>query len=440
MKTEKFTSRIGMVLAAAAGAVGLGNIWKFPYVLGENGGGVFLLIYILCVILFGLPLMMTEFMIGKRSGSSIHTAYQRLAGNRYWNWMPVLTFLSTMAITGVYLVITGWCLGYLFMSLSGAITQVSETTSDTIFHSMVSRTDLVCLFATLATVLTASISWTGVGKGIERLCKILMPLLLVLLLILVVRVCCLPGAGAGFAFLFSPDWSCLKPSVVLDAMGQSFYSLSIGMGALITYGAYMPKDQNVALCSSQIAAIDTLVAVLAGCAIFPAVFAFGLCPVQGPKLVFEMVPLVFNHMIGGQWLSIIFFVLLTIAAITSSVSLVEVLVASLMDSTSRAKHPIHRHWALVISCGLCLAVSVGCVLSGAMFDWTDTITSNYTLPLIALGTVVYFGWFVDRQVVEKEMCPKPEWRKVVIPVYLFLIRWFIPIMIVLIFLKNLGVI
>lgn len=428
MKNEKFASRLGLILAAAAGSVGLGNIWKFPYMVGENGGAAFLLIYVVCVILFGLPLMIAEFMIGKTSESSVFSAYRRLSGSKHWQWIPVLTFFSTTFINGLYLVIVGWCIGYFCMSLTGSINQVVDaTTAENVFQSFSSTPWKVISCTAVSIGLSIAIVWAGVNKGIERLCKILMPLLFVLLIVLLVRVAFLDGAGRGYAFLFHPDWSCLTPKVILEALGQCFYSLSIGMGALVTYGAYMAKDTKVGRVATQVVGLDTLAAIIAGCAIFPAVFAFNFCPEQGPKLVFNVIPLVFEQMAGGQLFSLLFFALLIIAAVTSSASLFEVLVAALMDATSHWNHPISRHKGLVI-CGLaCFGVALACTLSGEAFAWIDTLTSTVTLPVIALGTTVFFGWFVDKQFNLK-------------PFFRFLIRWFIPFIILLIFFNGIGLI
>ena len=428
MKNEKFASRLGLILAAAAGSVGLGNIWKFPYMVGANGGAAFLLVYIVCVIIFGLPLMMTEFMIGKTSEGSIHSAYQRLSNSKRWQWIPALTFISTTFITGLYLVIVGWCIGYFCMSITGSINQVVDAaTAETVFQSFSTSLWKVITCTVVAIGLSIVILWAGVNKGIERLCKILMPILFALLLILVVRVAFLDGAGRGYAFLFKPDWKCLTPKVILGALGQCFYSLSIGMGALITYGAYMAKDTKVNRVAAQVVGLDTLAAIIAGCAIFPAVFAFNFCPEQGPKLVFNVIPLVFGQMPAGQVFSLLFFALLIIAAVTSSASLFEVLVAALMDATSQWKRPISRHKGLVI-CGLaCFGVALACALSGGAFDWIDRLTSTCTLPIIALGTTLFVGWFV----VDKQLEFKPFTR--------FLIRYFIPLIILLIFFNGIGV-
>lgn len=438
MNKDRFSSKLGMILAAAAGSVGLGNVWKFPYMLGENGGAAFLLVYILCVILFGLPLMMAEFLIGKEGKGSVYSVYRHLSGTNHWNWLPWLTVTSTTLITGVYLIIIGWCLGYLYLSITGAVTQVVDINSaGQIFHSFSGNSVQVVLFTTISILLSIAMLWAGVNKGVERLSKILMPLLLLLLVILVVRVMFLDDASKGYAFLFQPNWTCLTPRVVLEAMGQCFYSLSIGMGALITYGAYMPKEQGVAKGSIQIVVLDTLAALLAGCAIFPAVFAFGFSPEQGPKLVFEMVPLVFGQMAGGRWFTLVFFALLAIAAITSVAFLMEMMVAALVEATANKRHPLTRHHALILAGAACLVVSVVCVLSSEVFSWVDFITSTVTLPLIALCTVIFFGWFVADKLMLNKLSSTNS-NKGWVVVFRFLIRWFIPVIIMLILLNGLG--
>lgn len=437
MKKEQFTSRFGVIMATAAGAVGLGNIWKFPYMLGQNGGAAFLVVYIVCVLLFGLPLMLTEFTIGKRSGQSVRGAYQVLAGNKYWNGIPILTCLSVTLIIGVYLVITGWCVKYLLLSFWPSLPMLNGWT------------DILC--NALAMLVSVAVVWLGVANGIERLSKIFMPILLLIVIILVIRVALLPGVKDGMTFLFAFDASKLTFDVVLSALGQCFYSLSIGMGALITYGSYIPKKQNIVSLAGGIIAVDTSVAVLAACAIFPAVFVYGFSPEQGPELVFSVLPVVFAQMPGGWVMSILFFALLCIAAITSIVSLLEVLTASLVDVTAGKKRPLTRHRALVYTAVVCLLISVFSALSltdtgtwlvwggKTLFDCIDILTSSYMLPLVALSTVIFFGWFVDKKVMRDELRPHYGSHLWIVDVYYFLIRWCFPILILLIALHSLGI-
>lgn len=439
MEKEQFTSRFGVIMATAAGAVGLGNIWKFPYMLGQNGGAAFLVVYIACVLLFGLPLMITEIVIGKRSGQSVRGAYQVLIGNRRWNGIPILTCLTVTLIIGVYLVITGWCVKYLLMSIVGPLPTLNGWT------------DVLCnAFAVLCSV---AVVWLGVTKGIERLSKIFMPILLLIIVILLVRVMLLPGAKEGLSFLFSFDADKISFDVILSALGQCFYSLSIGMGALITYGSYIPKKQNVVTTACGIVAVDTLVAVMSACVIMPAVFIYGFSPEQGPKLVFSVLPVVFEQMPGGHVMALLFFALLCIAAITSIVSLFEVLTASLVDVTAhRERRPLTRHQALVYVAVVCLAISGFCTFSmtgesdwlvwrgKTLFDGLDVLTSSFMLPMVALSTVIFFGWFVDKQVMIEEMKPHYGTKPWAIQGYYFLIRWCFPILILLIGLNSIGII
>ena len=438
MAKEQFNSRFGVIMATAAGAVGLGNIWKFPYMLGQNGGAAFLVVYIVCVLMFGLPLMITEFVMGKRSGQSVRGAYQVLAGNTHWNGVPILTCLSVTLIIGVYLVITGWCVKYLLLSIFPSLPMLNGWT------------DILC--NTVAVFISVMVVWMGVNKGIERCSKIFMPILLLIVIILVVRVAFLPGAKEGLTFLFSFDASKLSLDVVLSALGQCFYSLSIGMGALITFGAYIPKKQNVVSLVGNIIAVDTLVAVLAACAIIPAVFAYGSNPEQGPKLVFSVLPVVFEQMPGGQVMAVLFFALLCIAAITSIVSLLEVLTASLVDISAQKERPLTRHRAILYTGGVCLLISIFCALSlsdsgnwlvwggKTLFDHIDRLTSCYMLPMVALSTVIFFGWFVDKKVMKEEMQPHYGSRLWTIRVYYFLIRWCFPSLILLIALHSIDII
>ena len=285
-KTTTFSSKIGLIMAAAGSAVGLGNIWKFPYIAGENGGGAFLIVYLICVALFGLPLIMTEFLIGKRSGKSAYGAFLTLNGNKRWNWLSWLCMLTAFLIMGFYFVVTGWCFSYLSEAVVHVFSGLDTEALSAHFVEVSSNMPRMVVFSIIPVVLTAAVLWFDVNTGIERLSKILMPLLLMMMLLMAGRVLMLDGSNIGMQFFFRFDFSKITPTVVMEAMGQCFFSLSIGMGALITYGAYMPKTQNVTATSIQVIVLDTMVALMAGVIVFPAVFAFGFNPAEGPQLVF----------------------------------------------------------------------------------------------------------------------------------------------------------
>ena len=268
MAGSSFSTKLGLVMAAAGSAVGLGNIWKFPYIAGENGGAAFLVVYLICVLLLGLPLVMTEFLIGKHSGKSAYGAFKELNGTNRWQWLSWMCMLTAMLFIGFYFVVTGWCFNYLFEALTNVLHGAEMDSLSTHFTQVISNKPRMILFSLFPVLLTATVLWFGVNKGIEKLSMVLMPLLLVMMVLMAVRVLMLKDSAIGMQFFFQADFSKLNPQMVMKAMGQCFFSLSIGMGALITYGAYMPKNQSVSKTSMQVVILDTLVAILAGMIIF----------------------------------------------------------------------------------------------------------------------------------------------------------------------------
>lgn len=443
-----FSSKLGVVLAAAGSAIGLGNIWKFPYEAGQNGGGAFLLVYLLCVIIFGLPLLMTEILIGRKAGKSTFSAFRAISGNNHWQWLGWWSALTVFVITGFYFVVTGWCVDYLYEATINSYAGMGTDQLLAHFTANVSNTPKMLICSIIPVLLTAAIIWFGVSSGIERLSKILMPLLLIMMTLMTIRVLMLDGSGTGLRFFFAPDFSRITPSVIMTAAGQCFFSLSVGLGLMITYGAYMPKDQDATKTSFMVIILDTLVAVLAGVIIFPAVFAFGFNPAEGPQLVFVVLPAVFQHM-SFAWLSgVFFFILLFIAALTSTISLMEVIVVSIME-LSRGK--LNRHKSVLIAAALICATVVVYVLSTTgvlsglqifghnLFELSDTLVTTFMMPLGALAMSLFVGWFMPLQ--DNDLVPysKKRYKQWLRPVFVFTLRWIVPIAIVLIFLNGLGV-
>lgn len=425
MNKNSFSSKIGLILAAAGSAVGLGNIWKFPYIAGENGGGAFLIVYLLCVLLFGMPLIMTEFLIGKRSGKSAFGAFRELSGSNRWQWLSWLCMLTSLLIMGFYFVVTGWCFNYLaeaFLHVFRGMTMFDLTAHFTEVSSNIPR---MLLFGFIPVFLTAGVLWFDVNKGIERLSKILMPLLLIMMFIMAGRVLMLNNSNIGMQFFFRIDFSKITPTVIMEAMGQCFFSLSIGMGALITYGAYMPKTQNVTRTSIEVIILDTMVALLAGVIIFPAVFAFGFNPAEGPQLVFVVLPAIFEQMSFAWFSSVLFFTLLCIAALTSTISLMEVAVAFLCEATEHTKHPLDRQKSVLLTSAIVLVLIALCICRGPIFDAFDKLTSCVMMPLGALGMSLFVGWNL----------PKDGQKKL----FIFFLRFVVPIAILVVFLNSLGV-
>ena len=447
-KKTGFSSKVGLILAAAGSAVGLGNIWKFPYVAGENGGGAFLIVYLLCVAAFGLPLLMTEFFIGKKSGKSAYGAFQEVSGSKGWQWLSWWFIISVYTIMGFYFVVTGWCVNYLIEAITNAYAGLDTAGLTAHFGSTISDTPRMIVLSLVPVALTAIVLWFDVNKGIERLSKILMPMLLIMLLMMAGRVLMLDGSDIGMRFLFQIDFSRITPEVVMKAAGQCFFSLSVGLGLLITYGAYMPKTQDVTKSSIQVIVVDTLVAVLAGIIIFPAVFSFGFNPAEGPELVFVVLPAVLQQM-SFAWLSgVLFFSLLFIAALTSTIALMEVAVAGMCEASHNR---LNRHQSVCIVSAIVALLIVLCVVSmtGAcpwlsvfgrnLFDLSDALVTTILMPVGALCMSLFVGWFLPMQ--DRDLIPYSQKRvkRWLRPLFVFALRWVVPIAILIIFLNGLGV-
>ena len=436
-KQSGFSSKVGLILAAAGSAVGLGNIWKFPYIAGENGGGAFLIVYLVCVLIFGLPLIMTEFLIGKRSGCSAYGAFKALNGNNRWQWLSWLSMLTAFLIMGFYFEVTGWCFSYLSEAAFNVFHGLSTQDLSAHFAAVTSNTPRMLAFSLLPVLLTAAVLWFDINAGIERLSKILMPLLLLMMILMAGRVLMLNNSNIGMQFFFRFDFSKITPTVIMEAMGQCFFSLSIGMGALITYGAYMPKNQNVTGTSIQVIVLDTLVALLAGIIIFPAVFAFDFNQAEGPQLVFVVLPAILEKM-SFTWLSsVLFFALLCIAAITSTISLMEVAVAFVCEASGGK---FNRHKSVLIVASLVVVVVVCCVLKDQLFGFLDTLTSCIMMPLGAMGMAIFVGWNLPKNGNKGVLHADKGIKRVAGKIYIFMLRFLVPIAIILIFLNSLGLV
>ncbi len=445
---DNFGSRLGVILATAGSAVGLGNVWRFPYMAGENGGAVFIIIYIVCVLLLGLPCMVSEFIIGRHAGANTMRAYGEIGG-RGWRLVGMLGVLTAFLITGYYAVVSGWCLEYIWASLTGRVLgspdYVQQYFSD--FSTDVWRPVLwtVLFFAATHFVITR-----GVQRGIERASKLLMPTLFVLLLVLVVASCMLPGAVSGIAFLFQPDFSKVTKEVFLSALGQSFYSMSIAMGCLCTFASYFSRDTDLGRSAIQIALIDTGVAILSGLMIFPAAFSVGVSPDSGPSLVFITLPSVFTQAFSsmpllGWVMPLMFYALLSLAALTSLISLHEVSTAFFSEEL----HITRRRAAVIVSVSCCV-IGVFCSLSlGAvdgltlfgmpLFDVFDFVTGQVFLPIGGFLTCVFLGWFAPHSVVRGEFMQGGSLSGRYFHAYLLLVKYICPIAIAAIFLHQIGV-
>lgn len=429
-----FSSNFGAIMAAAGGAIGLGNIWRFPCTVGQNGGAAFLLVYILLVFFLGIPIMMSELTIGRMGQSNVIGTFRNLAPDRkVWKTGGVLSLTVAILIYSFYSVVAGWTLNYVVLSCRGTLAGCNPTQVSQIFTDFTQSSFWPLLYQFLFLALTASVIVFGVQKGIEKCSKILMPVLFVLLILMCVRSLTLEGAGKGVDFLFKADFSKLTANSCLEALGQALFSLSIGMGALVTYGSYIRKDDNLFTTSLWIAGADLAVAVMAGVAIFPAVFSFGLSPAAGPSLVFDVLPNVFNSMPFGQMFSILFFILLTIATLTSTISLLEIVVLWAVEDFHW-----HRLKASVISSlviffiGILSALSFGVlhdftIFGLTFFDFLDKLTANYMMPIGSILFTLFLGWYMPKVKVKEELTNEGKLRARYFEVYYFILRYIAPI-------------
>ena len=445
-----FGSKLGLILATAGSAVGLGNVWRFPYMTGTDGGAVFILIYFFCILFLGIPCMVSEFIIGRHGASNTARAYAKMAPKgSLWRWVGFLGVATGFLITGYYAVVAGWCLQYMYASAANQL-QGDHAAIASYFTDFSASAFLPVFWTAIILLFTHYVIIHGVRGGIEKASKMFMPTLFVLLLVIVVSSCMLPGAGKGISFLFNPDFSKLNSNVFLDALGQSFYSLSIAMGCICTYASYFSRQTNLLKSAVQISIIDSVVAILAGLMIFPAAFSVGVSPDSGPSLIFITLPHVFQQAflsvpVLGYVLSLLFYALLSLAAITSLISLHEVSTAFFYEELH-----ITRKKAAAIVTGGTLTVGLFCSLSlGAMsslsiaghslFDVFDFVTGQIFLPIGGFLTCIFLGWVVPRNVVKDEFTNWGTTRGIFFGTYYFLIRFVCPLAILAIFLHQLGV-
>ncbi len=448
-KRAKFGSKLGMILATAGGAVGLGNVWRFPYMTGQNGGAAFILIYIGCILLLGLPCMISEFIIGRHAASNTARAYTKLSNGTAWKWVGFLGVLTGFLITGYYAVVSGWCLQYGIASTLGHLHGTPDyfksyfTDFSTNPWKPVLWTVMILLFAHYVII-------HGVRNGIERASKIMMPALFILLVSIVVASCLLPGASKGIEFLLKPDFSKVTGDVFLGALGQSFYSMSIAMGCICTYASYYSRHTKLLNSAVQIGVIDTCVAILAGLMIFPAAFSVGVSPDSGPSLIFITLPNVFEQAFAsmpmlGYVISLAFYLLLSVAALTSLISLHEVSTAFFQEEL----HISRSHAAMIVTGGCSL---IGAICSLSLGDWSflkvagvnlfdvfDFVTGQIFLPVGGLLTCLFIGWYVPKKLIKDEFTNWGTTRGIFFGTYYFLIRFVCPLAILAIFLHQLGV-
>jgi len=446
---EHWGSHLGFILAAAGSAIGLGTLWKFPYVTGENGGGVFVFIYILCTFLIGMPIFIAELMLGRKAQRGAVGTFATLTHNStVWKGAGWLGVISSFLIMSYYSVLAGWGLNYVFMSLNQFYVGRSAQEISQIFDVLSSSGDITLFWHFLFTALTIAVVYPGVRQGIEFWSKFMTSSLFVLLVGLCAYTITLDGFPAAIKFLFSPDFSNFKPSSALEALGLSFFTLSLGQGIMITYGSYMHRSEDIPRTSFIIGSMIILVSVLAGLMIFPVIFTFGFTPAEGRGLVFKILPLLFGKLPGALLISTLFFTLFVFTALTSSIALVEVVVANFVDLTGWS-----RHRAVLITGLACFIFGIPSALSGSntlFANWpviygktflatVDDLVSVWLLPVAGLMVAIYTGWFLDQGISVEEFEAGTRWKHLWKP-WRFFIRWVAPLGIIFIMLQKSGLI
>ena len=432
-------------MAMAGSAVGLGNLWRFPYLVGENGGAAFIIIYIALSFLICLPIFVSEFVIGRRSQKNAFAAFRDLSGGSNWKWIGLFTIIVPLIVLSYYSVIGGWSIEYLLKSATFSFTSgTSQTAMSTMFVDFVSNPWMPLVAHTAFLLITDLIVVIGIKDGIEKFSKVMMPLLFFIVLAIAIYALTLPGAGKGVEYLFKPDFSKIDAKACAAALGQAFFSLSLGFGTILTYASYVSKRENVMFQSTATAVSDLMFALIAGLAIMPAVFAFGIDPQSGPGLVFETLPFVFSKMPAGGFIAILFFLALFVAALTSSISMLEVGVAYLVEEKK-----FSRPAACGLLFGICWAVGALCSLSfgplsdvhifgDTLFDFFDNLSSNILMTLGSLFTVLFVGWRLKKTDIYDEFTNGGSLRTNVkiFGILWFLIRYICPVAITVIFLLG----
>lgn len=443
-KRAQFATRLGVIATTVGSAVGLGNIWRFPFEAGVHGGGAFLLIDLFFIFIIGVPVVCAEFIIGRHTGLNIRGAFRKLAPGKSWGIVGYLGLLASMLILSFYSVVAGWTLEYIIQSMSGfgGITSVAGLHGQ--FDSF-ATSDIRPVIWTLAFLtINYFILARGVQKGIEKMSNIMMPMLFVILIVFCINSLRMDAATEGLSFLFKPDFSQVTPSVMLGAMGQAFFSLSLGLGCLITYSSYFKKETLLLRTAGIMASLDTLVAILAGIIIFPAVFSFGLEPAAGPKLVFEILPSIFMQMPGAMLWSALFFILLFLASLSSTISMSEITIAYMTDEFG-----FSRRKATAINIVIAILFGTLCALSfGSLSEWTicgmtifnlfDYVSSNILLPVGGMIISIFVGWVLDRSVVCEELItPDSSVRPWMVTAVITCLRYIAPLCIGLVFIYGL---
>lgn len=437
-KREQWTSKIGFILAAAGSAIGLGAIWKFPYETGTNGGSVFILLFIISTIGIGLPILLAEFIIGRRGQADAVTGLKKQAPGKRWYLIGWSGFLFSFMILSFYSVVGGWILSYLGRSLLLQLSNLGDNAFADLFGSIIGNPYEVLIAQGLFMFLTVWIVQGGIKGGIELASRIMMPALLIFFVLLMVRSLTLDGAMEGVRFMFVPDWSFFNFQTALTALGQAFFSLSVGVAGMITYASYLSKTENLTRSAVSVVGLNILISIMAGLIIFPAVFALGYTPDQGPGLVFIILPAIFDQLFMGQFLMIVFFILMLFATLTSSIAMLEITVSIIVkDKYDRRRRASWIFGLFIFIFGIPSALSFG-VFSDPIFfgytffDFMDIVTSRIGLPLGALLTSIFAGYVLTKQETQAELMGESLWSAT----WRILVRYIAPIAILIVFVQG----
>ena len=434
---EQFASKIGFILAAAGSAIGLGAIWKFPYMAGTNGGSVFILLFILCTILIGLPILIAEFMIGRRGQKDPITSFKVQAPGKPWFLTGWLGLITCGLILSFYSVVGGWILSYLLRAITFSLTGQGNDFA-VLFNDIIQNPIEVLVAQGVFMLMTLLIVQAGIKGGIEKASKWMMPLLFIFFILLCIRSITLEGAMEGIKFMFVPDWSYLNSDTFLVALGQAFFSLSVGVSAMITYASYLPKKEKIVNSGVNVALMNIAISLLAGLVIFPAVFALGYSPEQGPGLVFMIIPAVFEQIPFGNVFLLIFFILLLFATITSAIALFEVVVSiGIGEKTHLRKKSSWLFAAIIFVLGIPSALSFGILsditlLNKSIFDFVDYFTNSIAMPIGALLISLFAGYHYSRKISQEELQASP----IIFKAWYTIVRYIAPVAIIIIFIRG----
>jgi len=444
-KRVGFATRLGAIAAAVGSAVGLGNIWRFPYEAGVNGGGAFILVYIICILIMGIPVILSEFIIGRSTHSNMKSALKQLSPGKKYYLFTYVCILGSFVVIGFYSVVCGWIIEYLYQAVLGNLSGHSTQEYSAMFNGLLASPWRCVGWTMFFLMLNFLVMSRGIEKGIERVASIMMPLLFVILIVFCVNSLMLPESKEGLKFLFYPDFSKLTAKGVLDAFGQAFLSLSIGISCLVTYSSYFKDNTSLTKDATTVALLDTLVAILSGVMIFPAVFSFGVEPTAGPSLIFEVLPGIFQQMPGGYVWSLLFFLLVFFASLTSTISLSEIPITFMIE-----EHKMSRPRAIAWTALFTLVLAVLAALSfnvlddvklwdKNIFDMMDYAASNIFMLLGGLFTAVYVGWILDRKVIRDQLTNGGRLKGAMEPYLVFCLRYVAPVSIFFIFLHLTGI-